>query len=54
MRSLRGRGQGADLITEYPLPLTPMNPSGIVAGPDGAIWFTEFSSPGGRIGRFQL
>lgn len=39
----------AQTITEFPLP-TGSNPSGIAAGPDGNLWFTEFSvSP--KIGR---
>lgn len=37
----------AGQITEYPLP-NPNTPLEIVAGPDGALWFTEL---GGRIGR---
>src|SRR5437588_145666 len=37
-------------ITEYSAGLTPLSgPYGIVAGPDGALWFTEFN--GNRIGR---
>lgn len=40
-------------ITEYPIPTASSYPYGIVAGPDGALWFTEVSSiPGtGKIGR---
>ena len=39
------RGQ----ITTYPLPTPDSFPTSIVAGPDGALWFTE--SHGDRIGR---
>jgi len=39
----------AGLITEYPLPTAGSGPNAIVAGPDGALWFTELS--GSRIGR---
>lgn len=35
-------------ITEFPLP-TGGSPDGITAGPDGNLWFTEFSA--GKIGR---
>ena len=35
-------------ITEFPLP-TGGSPSGITAGPDGNLWFTEFN--GNKIGR---
>ena len=31
------------LITEFPLP-TQSDPIGIIAGPDGNLWFTEYSS----------
>jgi len=34
-------------ITEFPLPTPNMRPTGITAGPDGALWFTEWH----RIGR---
>ncbi len=36
-------------ITEYPVPTAASEPWGIAAGPDGAIWFTEFA--GNKIGR---
>ena len=45
----------AQIITEFPVPTVPPvggaqpTPFGITAGPDGAIWFTEFQ--GGAIGR---
>ena len=42
------------IITEYPLS-TPGIPNGIAAGPDGALWFTDFGTNGsganGKIGR---
>lgn len=37
------------LIKEYPLPSPNSMPAGITAGPDGALWFTEFA--GNKIGR---
>src|SRR5262245_32963137 len=36
-------------LTEFSLPSANSGPSGIVAGPDGNVWFTEIS--GNRIGR---
>jgi streptogramin lyase len=36
-------------ITEYPVPTASSEPVGLVAGPDGNIWFTEYSV--GKIGR---
>jgi virginiamycin B lyase len=36
-------------ITEYPIPTKDSFPPGIAAGPDGALWFTEFL--GNKIGR---
>ena len=50
-RAPRGRDRrlGVDgEVTEYPLP-TPAPPTGIAAGPDGALWFTEPAA--NRIGR---
>jgi hypothetical protein len=47
-------------ITEYPLP-TPRGVSGITIGPDGNIWFTEFSAnqigmitPDGQINEYPI
>ncbi|MDD5560272.1 hypothetical protein [Candidatus Methylomirabilis sp.] len=40
------RGAGAATITEYP---TTGAPTGITAGPDGALWFTEWINGIGRI-----
>jgi streptogramin lyase len=37
-------------IKEFTLPTTGASPRGIVAGPDGNVWFTEF---GGKVGRIQ-
>ena len=43
----------SDFVTEYSDGLRPGSaPTGIVAGPDGAMWFTEQASPGG-IGRIS-
>jgi streptogramin lyase len=36
-------------FTEFPITTAGANPSGITAGPDGALWFTEFQ--GNKIGR---
>ncbi len=36
-------------ITEYAVPTDSSNPHGIAVGPDGALWFTEYS--GNKIGR---
>jgi hypothetical protein len=41
-----GRITTAGTITEYPIPTACAGPSGIVASPDGALWFT-----GSGIGR---
>ena len=40
---------GAQIITEFPIPTGNSEPVGIVAGPDGKLWFTEFGAA--RIGR---
>jgi len=37
-------------ITEYDVSAVSFSPTGITAGPDGALWFTETGGPG-RIGR---
>jgi virginiamycin B lyase len=37
------------VFTEYTIPTAGSAPSGITAGPDGALWFTE--SAGNKIGR---
>jgi virginiamycin B lyase len=39
----------AQTITEFPIPTPGSDPLGIAAGPDGAVWFTEFRR--NRIGR---
>jgi eukaryotic-like serine/threonine-protein kinase len=36
-------------ITEFPVPTASSSPSGITAGPDGNLWFTEYD--GNKIGR---
>jgi virginiamycin B lyase len=38
-----------EVITEYPLPTPRSGPTSIVAGPDGALWFTEHVA--GKVGR---
>ncbi len=40
---------GGSTVTEFAIPSASSNPFGIVAGPDGALWFTEFG--GNKIGR---
>jgi virginiamycin B lyase len=36
-------------ITEFPVPTSPGSPGDIKVGPDGGMWFTEFS--GNKVGR---
>jgi streptogramin lyase len=43
------RPLSAQTITEFPLPTAGSPPTSIVAGPDGALWFTEYD--GHKIGR---
>lgn len=45
-------GQGGGSIQEIEVPTPDSEPSDIVAGPDGAIWFTEFRAS--QIGRLDL
>ena len=40
---------GAPVITEYAVPTAASYPVGITAGPDGNLWFTEYS--GNKIGQ---
>ena len=47
---VRGRAGAAD-IAEVNIPTVGATPQGIVQGPDGALWFTEFWA--NRIGRFS-
>ncbi len=44
--------RAAGSIAEFPVLTAATCPSGIAAGPDGALWFTEFSSD--KIGRITL
>jgi hypothetical protein len=39
----------AQAITEFPVPSASSEPIGITTGPDGALWFNEYS--GNKIGR---
>ncbi|MGD0313954.1 MAG: IPT/TIG domain-containing protein [Acidimicrobiales bacterium] len=41
---------GGVVVTDYPVPTQFADPSGIVTGPDGALWFTD-SGLAGSIGR---
>src|SRR5436309_1380140 len=38
-------------ITEFTIPTAVSSPSGITAGPDGALWFTEQNGAVNQIGR---
>jgi hypothetical protein len=40
---------GAATITEFAIPTAFSGPAGIAAGPDGALWFTDFADKSGRI-----
>src|SRR5262249_3753965 len=42
----------APTIIEYPVPTSDSGPNNITSGPDGNLWFTEYS--GSKIGRFDL
>ena len=44
-----GGGALAQTITEFPVPTAASGPVGITAGPDGNLWFTEFSA--NKVGR---
>src|SRR5213594_2539338 len=44
-------GRGGVTITTFPVPTAGSRPYTIVAGPDGALWFTE--SNGNKIGRID-
>src|SRR5579885_3133497 len=52
---------GTPSITEFAVPIANSDPEGIVAGPDGNLWFTEYQSskigritPSGTITEFAL
>ena len=49
LRNKIGRITTAGAVTEYTVPTGGANPTGITAGPDGALWFTE--SNANKIGR---
>jgi streptogramin lyase len=38
-------------LSEFLLPTPNSNPTGITAGPDGAVWFSESDNTRGKIGR---
>jgi virginiamycin B lyase len=40
---------GYSNVREYPVPTMASDPAGITLGPDGALWFTEYSNKIGRI-----
>ena len=44
-----GRITTAGVVTEFAIPTPSPKPYGITAGPDGALWFTEYN--GTKIGR---
>lgn len=47
-----GRITTQGVVTEFPIPSDRSGPHSITAGPDGALWFTEYY--GNRIGRLAL
>ncbi|OAF05879.1 hypothetical protein AYJ54_02465 [Bradyrhizobium centrolobii] len=47
-----GRITTTGLVTEFPIPSDGSGPHSITAGPDGALWFTEYY--GNRVGRLVL
>lgn len=47
-----GRISSKGAISEFKIPTLDANPEGIVAGPDGKLWFTELI--GNRIGRISI
>lgn len=47
-----GRITTTGLVTEFAVPSDGSGPHSITAGPDGALWFTEYY--GGRVGRLVL
>ena len=47
-----GRITTAGLVTEFTVPTDGSGPHSITAGPDGALWFTEYY--GSRVGRLVL
>jgi hypothetical protein len=47
-----GRTRRSGVITEFPVPTANSYPTGITAGADGAIWFTENNA--NKIGRLVL
>lgn len=49
-----GADAAAIVITEFPLPTGNVQPYGITAGPDGAVWFTESTSPTNSVGRIDV
>ena len=44
-----GQAAPVGVVTEFRVPTPTSQPAGVVAGPDGAVWFTEFT--GNKIGR---
>jgi virginiamycin B lyase len=46
-----GRITTTGVVSEYLIPTADAQPDGIVAGPDGALWFTE--GCGNKIGRIS-
>jgi virginiamycin B lyase len=49
-----GRITPSGVVTEFPIPTPGSRPTGITAGPDGNLWFTEsrYETPGAnKIGR---
>ena len=46
-----GRITTLGVVGEYPVPTPGCAPTGIAAGPDGRVWFTEFL--GNKIGALR-
>src|SRR5581483_8285365 len=46
------RAAAAPMTTEFSITTQASNPVGITSGPDGALWFTEFSS--NKVGRISI
>ncbi|WP_067862560.1 Vgb family protein [Nocardia shimofusensis] len=47
-----GTATAGGTVTEFPLPDRAARPHAVVAGPDGALWFTEWASS--RLGRMTV
>ena len=41
-------------FTEFAIPTVPATPYAITSGPDGSLWFTEYSRFANKIGRISV